>query len=64
MVVTYLFAVMKIEVHHLSKDPTAAWSELSKTQKVIKVQVSQPKSNVADDKVGCLFADAVHVAVI
>jgi hypothetical protein len=42
---------MKIEVHHLTKNPTAAWNELSKIQKVIKVQVSPPKSRVADDKV-------------
>jgi hypothetical protein len=42
---------MKIEVHHLTRNPTAAWNELSKIQKVIKVQVSPPKSSVADDKV-------------
>jgi len=42
---------MKIEVHHLSDNPTAAWNELSKIQKVIKVKVTPPKSNVPDDKV-------------
>jgi hypothetical protein len=42
---------MKIEVHPLTRNPTAAWNELSKFQKVIKVQVSPPKSSVADDKV-------------
>lgn len=42
---------MKIEVHHLSENPTAAWNELSKIQKVIKVQMTPPKSNVPDDKV-------------
>jgi hypothetical protein len=42
---------MKIEVHHLARNPTAAWNELSKIQKVIKVQVSPPESSVADDKV-------------
>jgi hypothetical protein len=42
---------MKIEVHNLTRNPTAAWNELSKIQKVIKVQVSPPKSSVADDKV-------------
>jgi hypothetical protein len=46
---------MKIEVHHLTKNPTAAWNELSKIQKVIKVQVTAPKSNVADDKVRHAF---------
>jgi len=46
---------MKIEVHRLSKNPTAAWNELSKIQKVIKVQVAPPKSNVPDDKVRHAF---------
>jgi hypothetical protein len=46
---------MKIEVHNLTRNPTAAWNELSKIQKVIKVQVSQPKSSVADDKVSWGF---------
>jgi hypothetical protein len=46
---------MKIEVHHLSKNPTAAWKELSKKQKVIKVQVTPPKSDVPDDKVRHTF---------
>jgi hypothetical protein len=40
---------MKIEVHHLRNNPTAAWNELSKIQKVIKVQVSPPNSYVADN---------------
>jgi len=46
---------MKIEVHHLSKYPTAAWNELSRIQKVIKVQVTPPESNVPDDKVRHAF---------
>jgi hypothetical protein len=46
---------MKIEVHHLTKNPTAAWNELSKIQKVIRVQVNPPKSHVADDKVRHAF---------
>jgi hypothetical protein len=54
--VTKAVAVMKIEVHHLTKNPTAAWNELSKVQKVIKVQVNPPKSNVTDDKVRRAFA--------
>lgn len=55
---------MKIEVHHLTNNPTAAWSELSKIQKVIKVQVSPPRLNVADDKVRRAFRRAFHVAVV
>jgi cytochrome c len=46
---------MKIEVHHLSKYPTAAWNEFSKIQKVIKVQMTPPKSSVPDDKVRHAF---------
>ncbi|PSN41933.1 Metallophosphoesterase domain-containing protein 1 [Blattella germanica] len=51
---------MKIEVHHLTKNPTAAWNELSKIQKVIKVQVSPPKSNAADDKVRIVCMSDTH----
>jgi len=53
---------MKIEVHRLSKNPTAAWNELSKIQKVIKVQMAQPKSNVPDDKVRHAFG--VHCMTV
>lgn len=55
---------MKIEVHHLTNNPTAAWCELSKIQKVIKVQVSPPRLSVADDKVSRAFSIAFHVAVV
>ncbi|PNF15807.1 hypothetical protein B7P43_G10437 [Cryptotermes secundus] len=51
---------MKIEVHHLTRNPTAAWNDLSKIQKVIKVQVSPPKSSVADDKVRIVCMSDTH----
>jgi predicted phosphohydrolase len=51
---------MKIEVHHLSDNPTAAWNELSKIQKVIKVKVTPPKSNVPDDKVRVVCMSDTH----
>jgi hypothetical protein len=53
---------MKIEVHRLSKNPTAAWNELSKKQKVIKVQMAPPKSSVTDDKVRHAFG--IHCMII
>jgi hypothetical protein len=48
--------VVEIEVHPLTKNPTAAWNELSKKQKVVTLQVTAPESNVADDKVRHAFA--------
>lgn len=42
---------MKIEVHPLTHNPTAAWAELSKTQKLYKINVCTPTTQVADDKV-------------
>lgn len=44
---------MEIQVHPLTDNPTLAWDQLSKTQKVIKIHVNQPKQSVANDKV-CL----------
>lgn len=55
---------MKIEVHHLTRNPTAAWNDLSKIQKVIKVQVSPPKSSVADDKVSLELGIVLSIAGI
>lgn len=43
---------MKIEVHPLTHNPTAAWAELSKNQKLYKINVTTPNTPVADDKVG------------
>lgn len=42
---------MQIDVHPLTNNPTAAWKELSKSQKVIKIHVNPPKQNVTNDKV-------------
>jgi hypothetical protein len=54
-IITEAAAVMEIEVHRLTNNPTAAWNELSKKQQVIKLQVTPPTSNVADDKVRYAF---------
>lgn len=42
---------MKIEIHPLTNNPTAAWKSLSKSQKVVKIHVSLPKQVVASNKV-------------
>jgi hypothetical protein len=54
-IVTEAAAVMEIEVHRLTHNPTAAWKKLSKKQKVINLQVIPPTSNVTDDKVRYAF---------
>jgi hypothetical protein len=42
---------MKIAVHPLTADPTAAWRELSQTQKVVKITAKLPTTEAASDKV-------------
>lgn len=38
----------KIEVHPLTNDPTKAWAEISKTQRVIKIAYKPPKTENKD----------------
>lgn len=38
----------KIEVHPLTTNPTKAWEEISKTQRVIKIAYKAPKSENKD----------------
>lgn len=38
----------KIEVHPLTSDPTRAWQEISKTQRVIKIAYKPPKTENTD----------------
>lgn len=42
---------MKIEIHPLTNNPTAAWRELSEQQKVIKINTKLPTTEAPDDKV-------------
>ncbi|GLH00195.1 hypothetical protein R5R35_000044 [Gryllus longicercus] len=51
---------MSIEIHPLTKNPSVAWQELSKQQKVIKVNVQHPKSPVADDKIRIVCMSDTH----
>lgn len=46
-----LATVMDVEVHHLTENPTLAWKDISKTQRVIKVNAKPPVTQVTDDKV-------------
>jgi hypothetical protein len=43
---------MSIPIHPLTQNPTAAWKELSGSQKVIKINVQPPKTQVDPKKVG------------
>lgn len=51
---------MSVSIHHLTKNPTSAWKELSKTQKVIKIQVTCPKSEIPSDKVRIVCMSDTH----
>lgn len=51
---------MEIQVHPLTNNPTAAWAQISKTQKVIKIHVNQPKQSVANDKVRIVCMSDTH----
>ncbi|XP_026470380.1 metallophosphoesterase domain-containing protein 1-like [Ctenocephalides felis] len=49
-----------VEVHHLSQKPTEAWKEISKTQRVIKIAVKPPKTEVAPNKVRVVCMSDTH----
>ncbi|KAG8271620.1 Metallophosphoesterase mpped2 [Homalodisca vitripennis] len=51
---------MKIEVHPLSNNPTAAWKEMSQSQKVIKIHVSMPKLKVSPNKARVVCMSDTH----
>lgn len=54
---------MKIEVHPLTNNPTAAWKDLSQTQKVIKIHVSCPKDKVSVSKVRINYYFDIYCAL-
>lgn len=49
---------MKIAIHPLTADPTAAWRELSQHQKVVKITAKLPTTEAPTNKV-CLNFCAV-----
>ncbi|XP_065359452.1 UPF0046 protein C25E10.12 [Calliphora vicina] len=51
---------MDIPIHPLSSDPTAAWKEISKTQRVIKVTMKPPQTGVAFNKARVVCMSDTH----
>ncbi|XP_022232746.2 UPF0046 protein C25E10.12 [Drosophila obscura] len=50
----------KVPVHPLSSDPTAAWKDISKTQRVIKVTMKPPTNAVAANKARVVCMSDTH----
>lgn len=51
---------MTIEVHQLTHDPTAAWREIVKTQRVIKITMKPPGSEIPSNKVRVVCMSDTH----
>lgn len=51
---------MKIEVHPLTRDPTAAWREISRTQRVIKITMKPPDIEIPENKVRIVCMSDTH----
>lgn len=51
---------MEVPVHPLSQDPTAAWREISKTERVIKVTMKPPTTTVAPNKARVVCMSDTH----
>lgn len=47
---------MKIAIHPLTADPTAAWRELSQYQKVVKITAKLPTTEAPSDKVRLIIS--------
>lgn len=51
---------MKIDVHPLTQNPTAAWQQIAQTQKVFKVKVRPPATPVAGNKARIVCMSDTH----
>lgn len=51
---------MKVDIHPLTEDPTSAWKEISKTQRVIKINARPPNSDVPNNKVRVVCMSDTH----
>lgn len=51
---------MTIEVNQLTNDPTAAWREMAKTQRVIKITMKLPNPDVPKNKVRIVCMSDTH----
>lgn len=49
-----------VAVHHLSDNPTAAWAEISKQQKIIRINVKPPTKPVEPNKVRFVCMSDTH----
>lgn len=53
----------QVPVHPLSDHPTAAWKEISKTQKLIKINVKPPQKPIEDNKLRFVCMSDTHSLV-
>lgn len=51
---------MLVEVHELTNNPTEAWREISKTQRVIKVTMKPPNPEIPDNKIRIVCMSDTH----
>ncbi|XP_011703889.1 PREDICTED: UPF0046 protein C25E10.12 isoform X4 [Wasmannia auropunctata] len=51
---------MKIAIHPLTADPTAAWRELSQHQKVVKINTKLPTTEAPSDKLRVVCMSDTH----
>lgn len=51
---------MTLEVNQLTNDPTAAWREMCKTQRVIKITMKPPNPEVPKNKVRVVCMSDTH----
>lgn len=51
---------MTIDVHELTNDPTAAWREISKAQRVIKITMKSPNPEIPKNKVRVVCMSDTH----
>lgn len=51
---------MTLDVHQLTNDPTAAWREISKSQRVLKITMKPPHPEVPKNKVRVVCMSDTH----
>lgn len=51
---------MQVNIHPLTQNPTAAWEDLKKTQRVIKITMKPPKNEIPEDKVRVICMSDTH----
>lgn len=51
---------MTVDIHHLTNDPTSAWQEISKSQRVIKITMKPPNPEIPANKVRVVCMSDTH----